>query len=365
MGPRVSLILLAMLAGILPASVPASANTQFGNPLVIAHRGESGARPEHTLAAYELAIDHGADYIEPDLVVTKDGVLVARHENEISGTTDAADRPEFADRKRTKTIDGQTITGWFVEDFTLAELQTLRARERLPQIRPTNAWFDGLYPIPTFAEIIALVKTREAEEGRRIGLYPELKHPSFLSRAEGVDTVQLLILALDKAGLTPDDPVFIQSFEVAPLQRLRKMGAWKLVQLMSPQGGPADEPALQYAKMASPAGLADVAKYADAIGAAIPMVLAADGTPTSLVADAHAAGLQVHAWTLRKENAFLPPRLRKSDNPADEGCYLAAMGELVASGVDGFFTDDPALAAIFGQVDYSKCANRDHPGDSD
>ncbi len=336
-------LFLIVLAAVM-VTVPASAHAQTQGPLIIAHRGASGERPEHTLAAYERAIDQGADYIEPDLVVTKDGVLVARHENEISGTTDVAARPEFANRKRTKTIDGEIITGWFAEDFTLAELRTLRARERLPEIRHANARFDGLYPVPTFAEVIALVRAKEAETGRRIGLYPELKHPAFLKQEANFDAVDLLIAALDDAGLTPNDPVFIQSFEVAPLQRLRKVGGWKLVQLMAPEGGPADAPEMRYAAMATPEGLAELAKYADAVGVAIPMVLNPDGLPTSLVARAHAAGLLVHAWTLRKENAFLPPALRFGDDLSAAGNLPALWTLLKGAQVDGVFTDDPLLA---------------------
>lgn len=337
MGRSVFLIVLAAVM----ATVPASAHPQAEGPLIIAHRGASGERPEHTLAAYERAIDQGADYIEPDLVVTRDGVLVARHENEISGTTDVAGRPEFAGRKRTKLIDGQDVSGWFVEDFTLAELRTLRARERLPEIRPANARFDGLYPVPSFAEVVALVRAKEAETGRRVGLYPELKHPAFLKQETNFDAVALLIAELGSAGLTPNDMVFIQSFEVAPLQRLRTMGSWKLVQLMASEGGPADAPEMRYAAMATPEGLAVVSKYADAIGVAIPMALNPDGSPTSLVADAHAAGLMVHAWTLRKENAFLPPALRFGEAPSAVGNLPGLWALLKGALVDGVFTDDP------------------------
>eukprot|EP01031_Cornospumella_fuschlensis_P049354 gene49354-60413_t len=178
--------------------------------ILIGHRGASGERPEHTLASYERAIDAGADFIEPDLVPTKDGVLVARHENEISGTTDVADHPEFASRRRTHVIDGETMTGWFTEDFTLAELRTLRAKERLPKLRPANTRFDGLYQVPTFAEVLGLVKAKEAETGRRIGIYPEIKHPSWFS-AQGIDTASMLLTMLDAAGYREaSDPVFIQ-----------------------------------------------------------------------------------------------------------------------------------------------------------
>jgi glycerophosphoryl diester phosphodiesterase len=309
--------------------------------LIIAHRGASAERPEHTLAAYERAIDQGADYIEPDLVVTKDLVLVSRHENELSGTTDVASREEFEDRRRDKTIDGQKVAGWFAEDFTLAELRSLRAKERIPSLRPANARFDGLYQVPTFAEIVKLVRAKEAETGRRIGLYPELKHPEFLLQDSGIDMVDLVLREFRTLGITPSDPVFIQSFEIAPLQRLKQRGGgFKLVQLVKPEDGPADEPAMRYIDMVTPTGLAEIAKYADAVGAHIAFVLNPDGTPTALVADAKAAGLAVHAWTVRPENEFLPPMLRTGDDPKGRGCgdvKLAAL--LKAAGVAGVFSD--------------------------
>jgi len=327
------------LAALLLAAVPAQA--QASEMLIIAHRGASAERPEHTLAAYERAIDQGADYIEPDLVATKDLVLVVRHENELSATTDVASREEFEDRRRDKTIDGRLVAGWFAEDFTLAELRTLRAKERIPSLRPANARFDGLYQIPTFADVVKLVRAKEAETGRRIGLYPELKHPTFMLQNEGIDMVDLLLREFRQLGITPDDPVFIQSFEIAPLQRLKQRGpGFKLVQLVAPGEGPADEPAMRYAEMVTPTGLAEVAKYADAVGAHILLVLNADGSPTSLVADAKAAGLAVHAWTVRPENEFLPAMLRTGDDPKGRGCgdvKLAAL--LKAAGVAGVFSD--------------------------
>ena len=329
-------LLLALAA--LGLAVPVQAQ------LIIAHRGASGERPEHTLAAYERAIDAGADFIEPDLVVTKDLVLVARHENELSGTTDVASRDEFEHRRREKEIDGQRVAGWFAEDFTLAELRTLRAKERIPELRPANARFDGLYTVPTFAEIVALVRAKEAETGRTIGLYPELKHPAFLL-SQGIDSVDLLVAALKKERLDGREaPLFIQSFEVAPLQRLDKLVDARLVQLIASDGGPADEPGMTYADMITPSGLARIATYADAIGPNAELVVGADGRPTGLVADAHKAGLKVHAWTLRKENAFLPPPLRRGSAEGATGNFAAAWAALAASGVDGLFTDDPRLA---------------------
>lgn len=309
--------------------------------LIIAHRGDSAERPEHTLAAYERAIDEGADFIEPDLVVTSDMVLVSRHENELSDTTDVAAREEFEDRRREKTIDGQRVAGWFAEDFTLAELRTLRARERIPNIRPANARFNGLYQVPTLEEIVTLVRAKEAETGRRIGLYPELKHAHFLLQESGIDMVDLLLKELRDLGLATTDPVFIQSFEVGTLQRLNQRSDFKLVQLVKPEGGPADEPAMRYADMIAPSGLVEIAQYADVIAAHIGLILNSDGSPTSLAADAKAAGLALHAWTLRPENAFLPPPLRGPGGDAGKGNQPALLDMLAAAGVEGVFADDP------------------------
>ncbi len=331
--------LLALLA--LAVSVPAMA--QDSDFIVIAHRGASGERPEHTLAAYELAIDQGADYIEPDLVATRDGVLVARHENEISGTTDVTDRPEFATRLTTKVIDGEEVTGWFTEDFTLAELRTLRARERLPELRPQNTAYDGMYQVPTLEEIIQLVRAKEAETGRVIGLYPEIKHPGYFAGI-GHDLAAMLVEQLAEAGYEgADAPVFIQSFEVAPLRRLDGMTDLRLVQLIEAEGGPADDLSTSYAEMVTPEGLAEIATYADGIGVDLRLLLGADGQSTGLIEAAHEAGLVVHGWTLRKENAFLPTMLRSSEDDGDAG-NLAALAVLLRSmELDGVFTDDPAV----------------------
>lgn len=309
--------------------------------LIIAHRGASGERPEHTLASYERAIDLGADYIEPDLVPTRDGVLVARHENEISGTTDVADHPEFADRRTTRTIDGEEVTGWFTEDFTLAELRILRVRERLPQVRVANTRFDGLWQVPTLAEVIALVRAKEAETGRRVGLYPELKHSHYFASI-GHDTAASLVAQLHAAGYrSADDPVFIQSFELDTLPRLNAMTQLRLVQLVSAQGGPADRRDWTYADMLTTQGLADIAAYADGIGAELALLLQADGSPTGLVEQAHTAGLLVHGWTLRRENMFLPPALRSAGPPTEPGDLAGLWQMLHAARVDGVFTDNP------------------------
>ena len=337
----VAVALLVSPAAAMAELAPVNAD---GDMLVIAHRGASGERPEHTLASYELAIDQGADYIEPDLVVTKDLVLVARHENEIGETTDVANRPEFEDRRKTKDIEGQLINGWFAEDFTLAELRTLRAKERMPTLRPANARYDGLYQVPTFAEIIALKRAKEAETGRKIGLYPELKHPTWLLQEAGIDTVDLLVRQLRKEKLDgADADVFVQIFEVGPLQRLDKMIDTPLILLIRPEGGPFDEPGMSWAGIMTTSGLAEVATYADGIGPFMGHVLNDDGTPTDLVKNAHAAGLKVHPWTVRKENVFLPPTLRSDASQDGVGDIRGMVQRLKDAGVDGYFTDDPGM----------------------
>ncbi|MDT8759041.1 glycerophosphodiester phosphodiesterase [Sphingomonas psychrotolerans] len=314
------------------------------SPIVIAHRGASGERPEHTLLAYKLAIEQGADFIEPDLVPTKDGVLVARHENEISGTTDVADHPEFTGRKTMKTIDGAPVTGWFTEDFTLAELKTLRARERLPQLRPGNTRYDGQAEIPTLDEIIALAKQASRETGRTIGIYPETKHPSYFASI-GLPLEERLVAKLRDAGWDrADAPVFIQSFEVANLKQLKAMTRVPLIQLMSASGGPADGAEPSYAAMATPQGLAKIARYATGIGPERTMILPPSGTATSLVADAHAAGLNVHPWAFRAENFFLLPAWRTSGGPADHGRLAEEIAYFIGIGVDGLFSDYPYIA---------------------
>lgn len=317
-------------------------------PIVIAHRGASGSRPEHTLSAYRLAIEQGADFIEPDLVLTKDDVFVVRHENEIGGTTDVADHPEFAARRTTKTIDGRPVEGWFTEDFTLSELRTLRARERLPQLRTGNVAYDGRDPVPTLVEVIALAKQATRDTGRTIGIYPETKHPSYFAGI-GHPMEARLVAQLHAAGWDgPDAPVFIQSFEVANLQRLKTMTGVRLIQLMDAAGAPADGAAQSYAAMATPAGLAAVARYAWGIGPNKSMV--ADGAP--LIADAHRAGLRVHPWTYRAENLFLPERYRVAGTPATHGRIGQEIADAVAAGVDGFFTDFPLIGAQVRDAPY-------------
>ena len=319
----------------------ASGVTAADRPIVIAHRGASGLLPEHTIAAYTRAIDDGADFIEPDLVPTRDGVLVARHENEISGTTDVAARPEFADRKATKTIDGAAVSGWFTEDFTLAELKTLRTRERLPELRGTAN--DGRFEIPTLDEIIALAKARG------VGIYPETKHPSYFA-AIGLPLEERLVAALDAAGWRDADaPVFIQSFEVDNLKQLNTMTGVRLIQLVAAEGGPADGARQSYAEMLTPEGLKAVAAYADGIGPEKTLVIprGADlrlAAPTRLVSDAHAAGLKVHPWTFRAENYFLPADHRTGEDPRAHGDLLGEIRAYLATGIDGLFSDFTAEA---------------------
>lgn len=317
---------------------PAVALPSDVRPIVIAHRGASGYRPEHTIAAYSLAIDMGAHYVEPDLVSTKDSVLVARHENEIGGTTDVAEK--FPDRRTTHTIDGRSVTGWFTEDFTLAELKTLRAKERLAL---RSHAYDGLESIPTLEEILDLVERRSRETGRRIGVYPETKHPSYF-RSIGRPLEEPLLAALARRGWTTSSaPVFIQSFEVENLRALHARTDLRLVQLIDVRGGPADAKSAPdvpatYAAMITPAGLASIARYANAVGVEKSLVQPIDaagmrGTPTSLVADAHGAGLGVHVWTLRSDEAFLPK--------AYAGDAAAEWRTFASLDVDGIFGDFP------------------------
>jgi len=313
-------------------------------PVVIGHRGACGYRPEHTLVSYRLAIALGADYVEPDLVSTRDGVLVARHENEIGGTTDVAAHPEFAGRRTTRTVDGTTLTGWFTEDFTLEELRTLRAVERLPHLRPGNTRFDGRFRVPTFEEVLHLVDMESRRLGVPIGVYPETKHPSYFSSI-GLPLEPPLVDALRRHGLDrADAPVYVQSFETANLRALAKVLQVPMVQLAASSGAPADLQALGDPRpsrdLLTPAGLADVATYARAVGVSKDLVL--DGSST-LVQDAHAAGLVVHAWTVRQENAFLEERFRRG-RAHEAGDAFGETEALLEAGVDGLFTDHPDTA---------------------
>lgn len=336
---RPGMIRIILAAMTLLMAVPALAH-----PLVIAHRGASGERPEHTRAAYELAIDQGADFIEPDLVMSRDGVLVVRHENEIGGTTDVADRPEFADRRTLKVIDGQTVEGWFSEDFTLAELKTLRARERLPALRPGNTAWDGREPILTFDEVLEIAREGSARTGRVIGVAPELKHPSYFA-AEGLPMEDAFVAALERRGLTgAEAAVLVQCFEVGTLERLRARIEAPLLQLVAAVGGPADRPGMTYAAMITPEGLAAVAGYADWIGADTALIEVPPGEASALIAEAHAAGLKVAGWTFRAENAFLPEMDREGDDPAGHGRLRERLARFAGHGLDAVFMDQPGLA---------------------
>ena len=345
---QIMLASLVLITGspVLAQSVPAPVEFK---PQVIAHRGASGERPEHTRAAYDLAIDQGADVIEPDLVMTRDGELVVRHENEIGETTDVADHPAFADRRTTRTIDGREVTGWFTEDFTLAELKTLRARERLPQLRPGNVAFDGSEPILTFAEVIDIARTGSERTGRTIGVAPELKHPTYFAGL-GLEMSGPFVRVLRDHGLTgADAPVLVQCFEVAALVRLAAIIETPLLQLMAPTGGPTDQPDVSYAAMATPEGLAQVATYAYAIGVETTMIEPRDAagtelSPTTLVSDAHAADLRVVVWTFRAENVFLPLDDRRSSDTAAHGDLTSMLKRFYGYGVDAVFSDFPAIA---------------------
>ena len=353
--------LAVTMPGLAPAqAAPASADrveraSSSGGPLVIGHRGASGYRPEHTLAAYRLAIRQGADYIEPDLVPTKDGVLVARHENEIGGTTDVAKRPEFAARKQTKTIDGKPVTGWFTEDFTLAELKTLRAVERLPQVRPGNTRYDGRFEVPTFDEVLDLVnKTNRKRKGtkRDIGVYPETKHPTYFASI-GLATDRPMLRDLREAGLDRRGAkVFLQSFETTNLQWLDKRTDLPIIQLMDATGAPYDlverGDTRTWADLTKPQELRKIAAYADGIGPNKTLVLpvGADGrltAPTPLVRNAHRVGLDVHVFTLRRENQFMAKDFWQGTDPNSPGNMRAEAKAFLDAGVDGFFTDNPDI----------------------
>ena len=324
----------ALSAAALAAPAFGAPTAGSQRPIVIAHRGSSGERPEHTPMAYRRAVAQGADFIEPDLVMTKDGVLVARHENEISETTDIADHPEFAARRTKKTIDGVPIEGWFTEDFTLAELKTLRAVERLPQLRPASATFSGREAIPTFQEVVDLARAESARTGRTIGVYPEMKHPTYYGQI-GLPMIETLVGALKDNGLDAGDaPVFVQCFEPEPLRTFR--GLSKAPTVMLAGAGPLPQGVL-----------AELAEFSDGFGPELRMVLdmsTADLRPTPLIAQAQAAGMQVHPWTVREENAFLPPVLQKGQDPAAHGDAAAILRALYAAGVNGVFTDFPELA---------------------
>jgi glycerophosphoryl diester phosphodiesterase len=336
------------------ASAPAAPQARQGArlPIVIAHRGASEYRPEESRSAYELAIEMGADYIEPDIVTTKDHVLVARHDNWLNDTTDVANHPEFASLKKTKTIDGVAHTDWFTEDFTYAQLRTLRLKERLPDLRPGSSAFDGIDPVASLDEVLQIAKDHH------VGVYPETKHPTYF-RSIGLPLEDELLKDLAKYGFKgKNDKVFIQSFETSNLRALHKKTSIKLIQLIDTQGAPYDFVANHdprtYSDLVTPAGLKGIAQYAYGIGPGLTRIIPVDASnhalpPTTLVADAHHAGLAVHPWTVRPENSFLPVEYQQGNPsspsfPRAEGDASRLLADFYKLGVDGIFSDDSALA---------------------
>lgn len=355
--------MLALGAGLgIVMSAPAAASP--GHPsdtLVFAHRGASALRPEETLAAYDKAIADGADFIEPDLVPTRDGVLVARHESNIAETTDVAAHPEFAARRTVKVIDGRRQDGWFTEDFTLAELKTLRAKERLGTLRPESMGYDGKFDIATFDEIVALAARSLTTKGRPVGLIPEIKHPTYFAGL-GLDTTAMLIAAIKASAYLQRAPLIVQSFEPGSLKRLRAelagMANVQLMQLIPTTDvlQPADvvkaKGKLTYADMVTPKGLAEIATYAQWVAPPLRQVITLDaeekvGPRTAVLADAHRVGLKLAVFTFRPENQFLPYNFRYGEPAArwPQG-MVADVTKFTVAGIDGLFTDDPFVARV-------------------
>lgn len=353
-------ILLGTLVTALPSEITETPNSEGDTAdntfLVIAHRGASGYAPEHTLGSYALAITMGADYVEPDLVMTKDGHLIARHDNELTTTTNVATLPEFADRHRTQSVDGRKLTGWFTEDFTLAEIKTLRAKERIAKYRPGNARMDNSFEIPTLQDIIDLVKGMEISQRRVIGLYPEVKHSTHFKNI-GLPIEHVLVQTFNLNGYnSSSDSVYIQSFEINNLKELKTLTDLRLLQLYdSKSAQPYDQKlegnTITYGEMATAEGLAEVAKYAHAVGPDKTYIIPRNpdnrlGKPTNFVAHAHSVGLKVHPYTFRAENTFLPQEYRSEDlSDAAIGDLKSEIMAYVHAGIDGLFSDQPDLAA--------------------
>ncbi|MYV75096.1 glycerophosphodiester phosphodiesterase [Streptomyces sp. SID1046] len=321
------------------------------HPTVIGHRGASGYRPEHTIGSYQLALDLGADVVEQDLVPTRDGHLVCRHENEIGGTTDVADHPEFTSRRTTKSVDGVSVTGWFTEDFTLAELRTLRAKERIPAVRQRNTLYDGRWAVPTFEEVLRWADREGKRRGRRVWLHVETKHPSYF-RGLGLGLEEPLAKLLRRYGRDGRGAaVFLQSFEPSSIQRLsRLVSAPRVVLLSAADTRPWDfelaKDPRTVADLVKPEGLKWIAGFAQGIGPTMDLILPRDaagklGAPTTLVKDAHARGLLLHPYTARNENNFLPTEYRRGTDPAAYGDALGAFRTFFEQGIDGIFTDNP------------------------
>jgi len=358
MRPALAVLVATLAAATLVTSAsaaptPTEHHRQTSTPLVFGHRGAAGYRPEHTTAGYDLAARLGADYIEPDLVPSKDGVLIDRHEPEIGQTTDVASHPEFANRRTTKTIDGVVTTGWFTTDFTLAELKTLRAIERLPDIRQHNTLYNGRYQVLTLQEDIDQWKALARKFNRHLGIVPEIKHSTYF-RSIGLPMEQRVLAVLRRNGLDrADSGVVIQSFEVGNLQWLHRQTRVPLMQLTSATGAPADFVASgdprTYADICTAAGLKAVARYATFLGPDKNQIVPRDAAgkllaPTSLIHFAHRAGLLVAPYTFRNENNFLPVDFRRGTNPADYGDAFAEYKLFYALGVDGVFSDDSDTA---------------------
>ncbi|WP_030321357.1 glycerophosphodiester phosphodiesterase [Streptomyces sp. NRRL B-3229] len=329
-------------------------------PTIIGHRGASGYRPEHTFGSYQLALDLGADIVEAgDLVPTRDGHLVCRHEPEIGGTTDVADHKEFADRRTTKVLDGVSVTGWFTEDFTLAELKTLRAIERIPANRPHNTLYDGRWEIPTFEEVLRWQDEQTRRRGKQVWIYPETKHPTYF-RKLGLGLEERVAKLLHKHRKDRrNSPVILQSFEPTSIQRLNKLVDNPLVVLLSAANTrPFDfvetgDPRT-VADLITPKGLREIAGYAQGIGPTLDLVITkkADGSldkETTLVADAHKVGLILHPYTMRNENPFLPAEYRKGSDPDAYGDVFGAFQRYFATGIDGVFTDNADTGVLARQ----------------
>ncbi|MFF2022735.1 glycerophosphodiester phosphodiesterase [Streptomyces sp. NPDC058171] len=354
----------AAAGGVLTLGTPASAarrpaggdGAELPVPTVIAHRGASGHRPEHTLGAYQFAVDLGAHVVEQDIVPTRDGQLVCRHENDITATTDVADHPEFADRRTTKTVDGTRITGWFAEDFTLAELRTLRATERIPANRPHNTLYDGRWRVPTLEEVLQWADRTGRRRGEPVWLHIETKHPTYF-RGLGLGLEERLARLLRRYGRhRRDAPAFVQSFEPSSVRRLARLVDTPGVVLLSGAGSrPWDfvvggDPRTT-ADLVTPSGLDWIASYARGIGPTLDLVIPRDAAgrltgPTTLVADAHRAGLLLHPYTLRNENPFLPAEYRRGTAPDGYGDAFGAFRRYFETGIDGIFTDHPDTALL-------------------
>ncbi|MET9513990.1 glycerophosphodiester phosphodiesterase [Streptomyces sp. NPDC002994] len=344
------------LPGTASAAGDSSSYRDLPVPTVVAHRGASGYRPEHTLGSYQLALDMGAHVIEQDLVPTKDGHLVCRHENDITGTTDVAAHPEFASRRTTKSVDGVSLTGWFTEDFTLAELKTLRAKERIPGTRQENTLYDGRWTIPTFEEVLRWAEQEGRARGRRVWLHVETKHPTYF-RGLGLGLEEPLAKLLRKYGRhKKNSPNFLQSFEPSSMQRLAELVAAPRVVLLSGAGTRpwdfevAGDPR-KVADLVRPEGLKWIAGFAQGLGPTLDLIIPKDaagklGTPTTLVRDAHAQGLILHPYTMRNENTFLPADFRRGTDPAAYGDAFGAFQVYFEQGIDGIFSDNPDTALL-------------------